>query len=104
MGPMNMQQPQMSQVLEVPWRGLNGNPWNAKLNPQMLTGQYRDLRTVKPPGQRGKYAEAVDCYVIYDRDFVVEKIWHLVVEPLQLNSLDELHQLMDEVWGLTCTN
>ena len=91
------------QVPEVSWRGLNGNPYNARLHPQMLTSTYRDLRTIRLPPSRGTYSDPVDCYVLYDRSFVVEKLLKLVVEPLQLNSKDELQGLIDEAWELSCS-
>lgn len=93
-----------STIPEFPWRGLNGNPWNERLDPRMLSGCHKELRIIKLPGSRGKSSNHTDVFVVYDRDFVVEKILKLIVQPLQLNSKDELVKLVDEAWALYCAN
>lgn len=82
----------------IHWTALPGNKFVKKLQPAMLSPiGYVTLQSIRLVGKkRDEPRELVR--VIYDREYVIERLRCEILEPLQIESLDGWQQLMLEVW------
>lgn len=86
---------------QVSWKDCIGNPYLVALSPEMIKapGAIR-RRCIKIPHQRSHVDLPKQIDIHYDREFVIAKIRHLLIEPLALqpDEYNELISLVAAAW------
>lgn len=82
----------------IHWHELPGNKFLKKLEPIMLsdTGCVV-IQEIKAIGRKRDEARE-STQVIYDCDYVIQRLNTDVIVPLQIQSLEQLQALMTQVW------
>lgn len=79
------------------WSELPGNKYSLKLDPAMLEGSFFAEQTIRQVGVK-RTEEPERIKVHYDRDYVITKLLMQVIQPLKIDSSEELIALMMDVW------
>jgi hypothetical protein len=83
----------MSKIELIPWYKLPGNPFIVSLSALMLLDNgYQVTKVLKT----GKNQPERTFKVTYDRQFIIESLINLFIEPLEVVKPEELHQLLDD--------
>lgn len=83
----------MSKIDTIPWYKLPGNPFITSLSALMLLENgYVITKTVKT----GKNQPEKTFKIHYDRQFIIESLINLFIEPLEVVKPEELHQILDD--------
>lgn len=80
------------------WSELPGNKYLLKLDPAMLENRFFTEQTIRQVGV-SRSESPVTTRVHYDCDYAITKILRDVLQPLKIDSLEQLLALMTEVWN-----
>ena len=82
---------------QIHWFELPGNEYLKKLEPSMLTNEgCISKQEIKPVGKKTKQWISV----LYDSNFVAAKLFIEVLRPLNIQSQEQLIQLMGVLWKI----
>lgn len=87
----------MFKMDSVLWSVIQGNRFNRKLEPEMLSGEVSYTSNPRIYGSN-KYRSSELREIIYNREYVIQFIVKLVIKPLGIKTKKELDQLMIEAW------
>jgi len=82
----------------IHWADLPGNKYLKKLQPTMLQNRCVVRQKIRQVGIKRSEAPK-DVGVFYDRDYVVTRLLIDVIEPLKIDSLDQLTALVTDCWN-----
>lgn len=86
----------------IHWTSLPGNKYLKKLEPAMLKNLCIAKQTIKQIGNK-RDANPEKLEVFYDRDYVLTRLLIDVIQPLQIQSLEQLIALVTDAWLETQT-
>lgn len=86
----------------IHWSELPGNKYLKKFEPAMFADQeFTCLQTIRLIGQ-SRTTKPETVKVIYDAAYVRKKLIIEVIEPLQIQSLDDLFKITGAAWISYC--
>jgi hypothetical protein len=99
----------MEDIEIVKWNQIRGNPYSVKLRPEMLSDNGTAIRMMcvlkgdripeeqkqlNAPGTGARRYPSQNRAVIFDREYVQARLKTQILEPLKLNSLEELNSVL----------
>ncbi len=82
----------------IHWTDIQGNKFLNAINPMMLSPEgYSVFKQARINGQR-QWEDRIQCFVYYDRQFVIEKLAFHFLE-LKCLGFNEIQKIIGEVWA-----
>ena len=91
----------MPDIQDITWKQLTGNKFIVGFHPSMLSDDgYRKQQRIRITGQDFKSM----FNVIYDREYVIERIIRFVCKPLFCLGKQRIIQLIETAWDIAYPN
>ena len=83
---------------EIHWRLLLGNPYRYSIHKLMLNESGYRISTMARKKGMSKTEPLKPFVIVFDREFVIEKLKREVLSHLNPSSYNELQKIISEAW------